>query len=120
MAKLGDIKVGSFLAGSFNKLILRQKSDEEFELGQLFVSGESAENFSIFKINDIRFASQIPVGSIELMAGYQLERENADLRIHEPELRMCTMTLAANWKCLKSLPQGKSLQELLAGANAPS
>ena len=87
MSKLGEIKVGSFLAGSFNRLILRQKSDEEFELGQLFVSGESAENFSIFKINDIRFGSQIPMGSIELMAGYQLERENADLRIHEPELR---------------------------------
>jgi len=87
MSELGKNKVGSFLAGSFNKLILRQKSDEEFELGQLLVAGENIDNFTIFKINDIRYGSQIPQGSLELMAGYQLEKEHTNLRIYEPELR---------------------------------
>ena len=40
MTDLGN-KIGSFVSGSFVKLILRQKSDQEFELGQLFVAGNN-------------------------------------------------------------------------------
>ena len=73
MTDLG-IKIGSFVSGSFVKLILRQKSDREFELGQLFVAGSSKDNYSIFQIKDLYYGSQIPDISLELMAGYGLER----------------------------------------------
>ncbi|MFX1357483.1 MAG: ATP-binding protein [Promethearchaeota archaeon] len=86
MSVLGD-KIGSFVSGTFVKLILRQKSDKEFELGELFVAGENKDNYSIFQIKDLFYGSQIPESSLELMAGYGLERESSDLKIYEPELR---------------------------------
>lgn len=86
MTELGT-KIGSFVSGSFVKLILRQKSDQEFELGQLFIAGNSKEDYSIFQIKDLYYGSQIPDSSLELMAGYGLEREHSNLIIYEPELR---------------------------------
>jgi len=86
MTDLGN-KIGSFVSGSFVKLILRRKSDQEFELGQLFVAGYNINDYSIFQIKDLYYGSQIPDSSLELMAGYGLERERSDLKIYEPELR---------------------------------
>ncbi|KKM61647.1 hypothetical protein LCGC14_1529620 [marine sediment metagenome] len=86
MTKLGN-KIGSFVSGSFAKLILRQKSDREFEIGQLIVAGNNMDDYSIFQIKDLFFGSQIPDSSLELMVGYGLERERSNLKIYEPELR---------------------------------
>ncbi len=86
MIDLGN-KIGSFVSGSFAKLILRQKSDKEFEIGELIVAGNSMNEYSIFQIKDLFYGSQIPDSSLELMAGYGLERERSNLKIYEPELR---------------------------------
>ncbi len=86
MAKLGN-KIGSFISGSFTELILRQKSVREFEIGELIVAGNSMDEYSIFQIKDLFYGSQIPDSSLELMAGYGLERERSNLKIYEPELR---------------------------------
>jgi DNA helicase HerA-like ATPase len=86
MKELG-IKIGSFVSGSFVKLILRKKSDEEFELGQLCVAGNDLNEYSIFQIKDLYYGSQIPDNSLELMAGYGLEYESSNLKIYESQLR---------------------------------
>ena len=86
MSELGK-NVGQFVAGSFTKLLLRQKSDQIFEIGQLLAAGFSLEDYAIYQINDLKYGSQIPNPSLELMAGYKLERENEDLKVFEPELR---------------------------------
>ncbi len=86
MIDLGN-KIGSFVSGSFAKLILRQKSDKDFEIGELIVAGNSMNEYSIFQIKDLFYGSQIPDSSLELMAGYGLERERSNLKIYEPELR---------------------------------
>ncbi|MFX1269626.1 MAG: ATP-binding protein [Promethearchaeota archaeon] len=93
MTNLGK-KIGSFVSGSFVRLILRQKSDEEFELGQLFVAGKDKDDYSIYQIKDLYYGSQIPDTSLELIAGYGLEREGVDLKIYEPELRNYVLALA--------------------------
>ena len=80
MTKLGN-KIGSFISGSFAKLILRQKSSKEFEIGELIVAGKSMDNYSIFQIKDLFYGSQIPDSSLELMAGYGLERGRSNLKI---------------------------------------
>ncbi|MFX1366482.1 MAG: ATP-binding protein [Promethearchaeota archaeon] len=88
-------KIGSFVTGtSLVKLILRQKSDQEFEIGQLFIAGKDRNEYSIFQIKDLFYGSQIPDNSLELMAGYSLERERSDLRIYESELRNYVLALA--------------------------
>lgn len=86
MTHLGD-KIGSFVAGSLNELVVRKKSDQSFEMGQLFVAGRDLDNYSIYQIKDLLYGSQIPENSLELMAGYNLEREATDLKVYEPELR---------------------------------
>ena len=86
MSELKNI-IGQFVTGSFVKLVIRQKSDQEFELGQLFIAGNNLEEYSIFQIKDLYYGSQIPDDILELMAGYRLERERANLKIYEPELR---------------------------------
>ncbi|KKN21256.1 hypothetical protein LCGC14_0927280, partial [marine sediment metagenome] len=86
MIELGN-KIGSFVSGSFAKLILRQKSNKEFEIGELIVAGNSMNEYSIFQIKDLFYGSQIPDSSLELMAGYGLERDRSNLKIYEPELR---------------------------------
>ncbi|MFO8017437.1 MAG: ATP-binding protein [Promethearchaeia archaeon] len=86
MTKLGK-NIGQFVSGSFDKLILRQKADQTFEIGQLLVAGTDLKNYSIYQINDLKYGSQIPGDSLELMAGYQLEREHTSFQIYEPELR---------------------------------
>ncbi|MFX1575373.1 MAG: ATP-binding protein, partial [Promethearchaeota archaeon] len=94
---MGDLgkKIGSFVTGtSLVKLILRQKSDKEFELGQLFVAGKNKNNYSIYQIKDLFYGSQIPDNTLELMAGYGLEREDTELKIYEPELRNYVLALA--------------------------
>ncbi len=93
MGDLG-IKIGSFVTGSLVKLIIRQKSDQEFELGQLFIAGKDRKEYSIYQIKDLFFGSQIPDNILELMAGYGLERERSDLKIYEPELRNYVLALA--------------------------
>jgi hypothetical protein len=93
MKDLGN-KIGSFVTGSLVKLILRQKSDQEFELGQLFIAGKDRNEYSIYQIKDLFYGSQIPQASLELMAGYGLERERSDLKIYEPELRNYVLAVA--------------------------
>jgi hypothetical protein len=86
MEDLGS-KIGSFVSGSLVKLLLRQKSNQEFELGQLFIAGKDRHEYSIYQIKDLLYGSQMPEAVLELMAGYGLERERSDLKIYEPELR---------------------------------
>ncbi|MFW9785915.1 MAG: helicase HerA domain-containing protein, partial [Candidatus Heimdallarchaeota archaeon] len=94
MMELGK-KIGSFVTGtSLVKLVLRQKSDQEFELGQLFVAGKDKSEYSIYQIKDLFYGSQIPDNVLELMAGYGLERERSDLKVYEPELRNYVLALA--------------------------
>ncbi|MFX1414874.1 MAG: helicase HerA domain-containing protein, partial [Promethearchaeota archaeon] len=106
MMDLGK-KIGSFVSGSFVSLILRQKSKEEFELGQLFIAGTHKDDYSIFQIKDLFYGSQIPESSLELIAGYGLEREGMDLKIYEPELRNYVLAQA------KPLINVKNLQLFL-------
>ncbi|MFX1375901.1 MAG: ATP-binding protein [Promethearchaeota archaeon] len=88
-------KIGSFVTGtSLVKLILRQKSDQEFELGQLFIAGKNRNEYSIYQIKDLFYGSQIPDNVLELMAGYGLERDRTDLKVYEPELRNYVLALA--------------------------
>ncbi|MFX0186102.1 MAG: ATP-binding protein [Candidatus Hodarchaeota archaeon] len=93
MSDLGDI-IGSFVSGSFVKLLIRQKANQDFELGQLFVAGNNENDFCIYQIKDLQYGSQIPDTSLELMAGYGLERPAVDFKIYEPELRNYVLATA--------------------------
>jgi len=86
--------IGQFVSGSFTKLLLRQKSNQVFEIGELLIAGKSLEDYALYQINELMYGSQIPGESLQLIAGYQLEREKSDLTIYEPELRNYVLALA--------------------------
>jgi hypothetical protein len=59
------------------------------------------------------YGSQIPENSLELIAGYQLERGKSDLTIYEPELRNYVLARARPLICLKKDATTGKLQSLL-------
>ena len=112
MSELGK-NIGQFVSGSFTRLLLRQKSDQIFEIGQLLVAGYSPKDYVIYQINDLRHGSQIPPDSLELMAGYKLEREESSLMIFEPELRNYVLAQARPLIRVKENPKTNKLEPYL-------
>jgi len=78
--------VGQIVAGKTANILIREKSGEEIELGDLLVA-EEENAFSILQVSDLNYASQIPRDSRELLAGMKLEGYGASLDFMEPELR---------------------------------
>ncbi len=78
--------VGQIVAGRTAKILVREKSGEKIELGDLLIS-EEAEGYLILQVSDLSYASQISQSSRELLAGLNLEGFGAELDFLEPELR---------------------------------
>lgn len=76
---------GQVIGGDFAKILARQKSDEDIELGELLVA-DSSEGQVLFQVVDLGFGSQLSKQNLELISGMFLEEE-ADLEIMEPNLR---------------------------------
>lgn len=77
---------GQVIAGAISKILIRQKSGERIELGDLLVVEEEG-GYSIMKVYDLFFGSQVPRSAREMLAGMKLEGYGADLDFLEPELR---------------------------------
>ncbi|MHA1637850.1 MAG: ATP-binding protein [Candidatus Thorarchaeota archaeon] len=77
---------GQVIAGAISKILIRQKSGQRIELGDLLVVEEEG-GYSIMKIYDLLYGSQIPKSAREMLAGMKLEGFGADLDFLEPELR---------------------------------
>ena len=79
--------VGSVIAGSHGKIIIRQKSGSTIELGDLLRVDHEDGGYSILQVNDLAFASQIPVKQLEMISGMKLEGYSSNLEFMEPSLR---------------------------------
>ncbi len=79
--------VGSVIAGSHGKLIIRQKSGSTIELGELLRVDHENGGYSILQVNDLKFASQIQDKQLEMISGMKLEGYSSDLEFMEPNLR---------------------------------
>lgn len=69
---------GQIVSGEFSKIIMRVKSSEQVELGELVVVEEQGEKF-ILQVYDLLYASQISEQNRELLAGMTLEEGNFQL-----------------------------------------
>ena len=79
--------VGSVIAGSHGKILIRQKSGSTIELGDLLRVDHEDGRYSILQVYDLAFASQIPVKQLEMISGMRLEGYSSDLEFMEPSLR---------------------------------
>src|SRR3989344_7034594 len=76
---------GQVISGEFGKIIVRQKSGQALELGELLVA-ESGENKILLQVFDLIYGSQISEQNLELISGLNLE-ENTDTEFFDKNLR---------------------------------
>jgi len=99
---------GKVISGDFKRVIVRQKSDAEIELGELLVA-ETEDTKILLQVFDLTYGSQLSQQNLELVSGLKLEEEN-NLELFDSDLRNYTLaslkpmlTLGKNTLC-KSLP----------------
>ncbi|MBS3127765.1 ATP-binding protein [Candidatus Woesearchaeota archaeon] len=95
---------GLVLSGTFGNILVRQKNEEEFQLGELLV-GESKQGTMILQVFDLLYGSQISQQNLELVSGMKME-QNADFLFMDPGLRNYTL---ARIKNLISVKEGKAM-----------
>ena len=77
---------GQIVAGEVGKILIREKSGEKIELGDLLVVDDS-EGYLIIQIYDLLYGSQIPRLAREQISGLKLEGLGSGLEFFEPQLR---------------------------------
>jgi len=77
---------GQIVAGEVGKILIREKSGEKIELGDLLVV-EDAEGYLIIQVYDLLYGSQISKLAREQLAGLKLEGFGVGLEFFEPQLR---------------------------------
>jgi len=85
---------GQILGGCFGELLIRQKSGEQIEIGELLVS-ETENSKTILQVYDLAFGSQISQQNLELISGMVLE-EGTDLEFMNPKVRNYLIAKAKN------------------------
>jgi DNA helicase HerA-like ATPase len=77
---------GQIVAGQVGSILIREKSGEKIELGDLLVV-DDAEGYLIIQVYDLLYGSQISRLSREQLSGLKLEGLGAGLEFFEPQLR---------------------------------
>lgn len=77
---------GQVISGDFNNILIRQKSDENIEIGELLVA-ENDDQKVIMQVDDVMYGSQISQQNLELISGLKLEEDNKELEFLDPKLR---------------------------------
>ncbi len=77
---------GQIVAGEVGKILIREKSGEKIELGDLLVVDDNGGHL-IIQVYDLLYGSQISRLWREQMAGLKLEGLGAGLEFFEPQLR---------------------------------
>jgi len=79
-----DVK-GQIISGKFGEILARQKSDSEFELGEILIA-ENEDSKIFLQVYDLQYGSQISQQNLELISGMNLE-EDTDFEFMDKNLR---------------------------------
>ncbi|MEX2756992.1 MAG: DUF87 domain-containing protein, partial [Candidatus Sigynarchaeota archaeon] len=112
--------VGQVITGQYAQILVRQKHGETVELGELLVVDRD-NGYIILECYDLRYGSQIPPSSLELMSGIKLEQASPTLTIMDPEIRNYVMVYVkslANVNIVKK--NGKTVKEVKLPKDLPS
>lgn len=85
---------GQVTSGKFGEILVRQKSDNAIELGEILVA-KNADSKILLVAYDLLFGSQISQQNIEMVSGMFLE-EDGELEFMEPHLRNYNLALLKN------------------------
>ncbi|OYT31863.1 ATPase [Candidatus Woesearchaeota archaeon ex4484_78] len=85
--------VGKIINGNFDRILIRQKSNSNIELGDLLVCKTNNSKL-LLQVYDLLFGSQLSQQSIELISGIELEEKNQELKFFDEELRNYKIAIA--------------------------
>lgn len=100
---------GQVVSGDFSKIVMRIKSGEKVELGELVVIEEGREKF-LLQVYDLIYGSQISSQNLEMVAGMNLEEGSFSmmdekLRNYQLALLKPLLNISQVSKTCKKLPQ---------------
>lgn len=79
---------GQVVGGKIGSILVRQKSDQNIELGDLLVADSEIDgSFLLLKVIDLLYGSQIPDNIRQLAAGLKLEGYSENIDFMDPKLR---------------------------------
>ena len=81
---------GQIFLGRFGEILIRQKSGQEIELGDILVT-KSGPNKILLQVFDLQFGSQISQQMLELTSGMRLE-ENTEIEFFDKDIRNYTIS----------------------------
>ena len=85
---------GQVISGEYGKILVRQKSDKDIELGELLIA-DTTDGKILLQVFDLLYGSQISQQNLELLSGLKLE-ENSSLEFMDPKLRNYNLIAAKN------------------------
>ncbi|MCK4669609.1 MAG: ATP-binding protein [Nanoarchaeota archaeon] len=91
--------LGQVISGKFGEICIRQKSDQNIELGELLVA-ENENAKILLQVYDLLYGSQISQQNLELISGLNLE-ENSDFQFMDPKLRNYKLAMLKNLITIK-------------------
>ncbi|MDP3989983.1 MAG: ATP-binding protein [archaeon] len=99
---------GQVVAGDFGKIVMRVKSTEQIELGELVVIDDGEEKF-ILQVYDLVYGSQISQQNLEMVSGMNLEQGefqimDESLRNYQLAFLKPVLTVSKTSKMCKKLP----------------
>ena len=83
---------GQVIGGELGKVLIRQKSGEHLEIGELLVCGDE-ESKIILQVYDLVYGSQISSQNLELISGMKLE-DGTDMQFFDETIRNYTIAFA--------------------------
>lgn len=85
---------GQVIAGGFGKIIVREKSDQSLEIGELLIA-DTKDSKILLQVYDLSYGSQISQQNLELISGMKLE-ENSDFSFMDAEIRNYNLAFMKN------------------------
>jgi len=111
---------GQIISGRFGEIVARQKSGDEFELGEIIVAQTPSIRFFL-QVYDIFYGSQLSQQNLEMISGMNLEDssgQNEDMELFDKDVRNYKLALLKSLITINNEGKAvmpKSLPEIFSG-----
>ena len=85
---------GQVISGGFGKILVREKSDQNLEIGELLIC-DTEDSKILLQVYDLIYGSQISQQNLELISGMNLE-ENSNFNFMDAEIRNYNLAFMKN------------------------
>ncbi len=78
--------VGQIVSGTHGEILIREKSGQPIEIGELLVA-ENGNEKTLMQVYDLMYGSQLEQGMLEFASGMSMEEKYAELKFADSDLR---------------------------------